>query len=291
MRNRDTLVLLPNRNTNRDFFQCDILDAAPKDDMSSMEHPIFSLSTKPDTNIRRYEHNGNILEVIPSVLGLATIWDKDILIYCISQIVEGLNRGRDDICRTIRVTAYDLLVSTNRSTGGKDYKRFQASLKRLAGTILVTNIETNGTRIKEGFALIDKWKIIEKSADNKQMVAVEITLSEWLYNAALGTEILTINRDYYRLRKGLERRLYELARKHCGKQPKWKISLNLLMKKTGSKTQLKIFRSKLKTIVNDNHLPDYRITYNKNTDFVTFYNRGESGHQAQIQDVIQGKLL
>ena len=291
MRNRDTLPLLPIYHTNKDYFQCDILDAAPKDDMSSMEHPIFSLSTKPDTNIRTYEHNGNTIEVIPSMLGLATIWDKDILIYCISQIVEGLNRDRNDISRTIRVTAYDLLVSTNRSTGGTDYKRFQASLKRLAGTMLVTNIETNGIRIKESFGLIDKWKIIEKTADNKQMVAVEITLSEWLYNSTLGTEVLTINRDYFRLRKGLERRLYELARKHCGKQSKWKISLRLLMKKTGSKTQLKIFRCKLKTIVSDNHLPDYKLTYNKNTDFVTFYNRGENGHQAQIQDVIQGKLL
>jgi len=288
MSNRDTLR---NRCFDRDFFQCDILDAAPKDDMSSMEHPIFSLSTKPDTKIRYYEHNGNTLEVIPSVLGLATIWDKDILIYCISQVVEGLNRGRTDINRTIRVTAYDLLVSTNKSTGGKDYKRFQASLKRLAGTILVTNIETNGIRVKEGFALIDKWKIIEKSSRNKQMVAVEITLSEWFYNAALGTEILTISKDYYRLRKGLERRLYELARKHCGKQARWKISLKLLLKKTGSRAQLKIFRSKLKTIVSNDHLPDYRITYNKKTDFVTFYNRAENGHQAQIQDVIQGKLL
>jgi plasmid replication initiation protein len=288
MYSRDTLR---NRCFDRDFFQCDILDAAPKDDMSSMEHPIFSLSTKPDTNIRYYEHNGNTLEVIPSVLGLATIWDKDILIYCISQVVEGLNRGRTDINRTIRVTAYDLLVSTNKSTGGKDYKRFQASLKRLAGTILVTNIETNGIRVKEGFALIDKWKIIEKSSRNKQMVAVEITLSEWLYNAALGTEILTMNKAYYRLRKALERRLYELARKHCGKQARWKISLKLLLKKTGSRAQLKIFRSKLKNIVSNDHLPDYRITYNKKTDFITFYNRAENGHQAQIQDVIQGKLL
>lgn len=290
MQDRDSL-LLPNRYPNLDFFQCDILDAAPKDDMGSMEHPIFSLSTKPDTNVRRYAHNGNTIEIIPSMLGLATIWDKDILIYCISQVVEGLNRRRVDINRTVRVTAYDLLVSINRSTGGKDYKRFLASLKRLAGTMLVTNIETNGIRIKEGFGLIDKWKIIEKSPDNKQMIAVEITLSEWLYNAALGTEILTINREYFRLRKALERRLYELARKHCGKQSKWKISLELLMKKSGSKTQLKIFRSKLKSIVKSNHLPDYRITYNSTADFVTFYNRGEKGHQAQIQDVIQGKLL
>lgn len=91
MLKRGTSPLLPDRYPNRDFFQCDILDATPKSDMVSMEHPIFSLSTKPDTTIRFYEHNGNTLEVVPSVLGLATIWDKDILLYCISQLVEGID--------------------------------------------------------------------------------------------------------------------------------------------------------------------------------------------------------
>jgi len=31
--------LLPDRYPNRDFFVADILDAMPKDDMASMEHP------------------------------------------------------------------------------------------------------------------------------------------------------------------------------------------------------------------------------------------------------------
>jgi len=35
--------LLPIWHPNQDFFICDILDAIPKDDMASMEHPIFSL--------------------------------------------------------------------------------------------------------------------------------------------------------------------------------------------------------------------------------------------------------
>ncbi len=30
-----------------------------------------------------------------------------------------------------------------------------------------------------------------------------------------------MHRDYFRLRKPLERRMYELARKHCGKQDEW----------------------------------------------------------------------
>ena len=48
--------LLPDRHPIQDFFICDVTDAIPKDDMGSMEHPIFSLATKPDVSIREYEH-------------------------------------------------------------------------------------------------------------------------------------------------------------------------------------------------------------------------------------------
>jgi hypothetical protein len=82
------VALLPQRHPNHDLFICDVLDAIPKDDMASMEHPIFSLSTKPDTRILRYEHRNTKVEIAPSVRGLATIHDKDILIYCISQLME-----------------------------------------------------------------------------------------------------------------------------------------------------------------------------------------------------------
>jgi hypothetical protein len=47
--------LLPIRH-QRDFFVCDIFDAAVKGDSASMEHPIFSLSKKPDMKTRRYEN-------------------------------------------------------------------------------------------------------------------------------------------------------------------------------------------------------------------------------------------
>src|SRR5215831_9924977 len=75
-------ALLPQRHPNHDSFICDVLDAIPKDDMASMEHPIFSLATKAYTRIRNV-----VVEIAPSVRGLATIHDKDILIYCISQLM------------------------------------------------------------------------------------------------------------------------------------------------------------------------------------------------------------
>ncbi|MCF6188900.1 MAG: replication initiator protein A [Cocleimonas sp.] len=282
-------LLLPERHPTRDFFTCDILDPSFKDDLASMEHPIFSLATKPDVSVRLYKHNGNELEVIPSILGVATIWDKDILIYCISQIVEGHNRGRTDISKTVRMTVYDYLRTTNKSTAGSIYERLPASLDRLAGTRVKTNIKTNGERIKEGFGLIDKWKVVEKSSSDEKMTAIEITLSDWLYNAAKGNDVLTLDRDYFRLRKGLERRIYELARKHCGNQKKWKIRLKLLHKKSGSKSTIKEFRRNIKEIISCNHLPGYRVYFINDRDLVVFYSR--NGNDELIKDVIQGALF
>ena len=45
--------LLPERHPTADFFVCDILEALPKDDMATMEHPVFSLATRPDLRILR----------------------------------------------------------------------------------------------------------------------------------------------------------------------------------------------------------------------------------------------
>ena len=123
-------ALLPDRYPTPDLFICDVLDAIPKDDMASMEHPIFSLATKPDRRVFRYEHNGNTVEIVPSVKGLATIHDKDILIYCISQLIAKMNQGEKP-SRTLHLTARDLLVWTNRQTDGDGYDRLRSAFERL----------------------------------------------------------------------------------------------------------------------------------------------------------------
>jgi len=279
--------LLPERYPNKDFFVADVLDAIPKDDMASMEHPIFSLAKQPDLNARHYEHNGNTLTVTPSVLGLATIWDKDLLIYCISQLVAGINRGRVPSQR-VRVTAHDLLVSVNREAGGVNYRRLSDAFRRLEGTRLMTSVVTGGERHTEGFGLIDGWHVVEKSEDDETMVAVDVKLSDWLYRAVLATEVLTISRDYFRLRGSLERRMYELARKHCGSQSSWKISTELLHKKSGAKSPLKAFRSQIKKIASTNVLPDYRMKFNAEKDQLTFYNRdGNKAAKAEFDDAMK----
>jgi len=266
--------LLPVRHPTRDFFLCDMFDYALKEDGASMEVPIFTLATKPDLTVWHWQSKDGdrSITVTPSVQGRATQFDKDVLIYIISQMTEALNRNRFDArSRIVRFTVYDYLVSTNKPTGGKEYQRLEMAMERLRGTSIKTNIKTGGERVKESFGLIERWKIVEKSPTDERMIAVEITLSEWLFNAVQAHEVLTINRDYFRLRKPLERRLYELARKHMGHQTNWKIGLNLLHEKTGSKSELKEFRRMIIEIIESDTLPDYRILLNKENDQVHFY--------------------
>ena len=119
--------LLPVRHPNRDFFVCDIFDSMPgfRDDRASMEHPIFSLSTKPDMRTLEYGHNGCTVKIIPSTMGLATIHDKDVLLYVVSYLHAAMQEDRD-ISQTVRLIAHDLLVSTNRPTVGVGYERLEA---------------------------------------------------------------------------------------------------------------------------------------------------------------------
>lgn len=262
--------LLPDRHPQVDFFLCDIFDAIPKDDLATMEHPVFSLSTRPDRRILSYEHNGTQIEVTPSVKGLATIHDKDILIFCVSQLMAALNAGRA-VSRTLTLRAHDLLVATNRETSGDAYRRLVESFDRLAGTRIKTNIVTGDEEITSGFGLIESWEIVRKTRGGR-MVSVAVTLSDWLYKAVLSKSVLTLSRDYFRLRKPLERRIYELARKHCGKQDHWRVSVETLLKKSGSASPRRVFRKMIRDMIAANHLPDYEMSEEEG-DIIRFTSR------------------
>lgn len=275
--------LRPLRHPQGDLFIADVLDAAPRDDMAGMEHPLFALKAG-DTAIRRYEHRGNVVEVAPSVRGLATIHDKDVLIYCISQLMAAKNAGCE-ISRTIRLTAYDLLVTTNRRTDGDAYHRLQVALDRLRGTSISTNIKTGGQRERSGFGLLNDYQIVEY--DNRERMAwLEVELSRWLYRAVEANEVLSISHDYFRIRKPLDRRIYELARKHTGHQKRWRVSLEVLYRKTGATDVLRNFRQAVRSLAESDQMPDYRLTYERNKDQVTIYPRGNRGAVAQVQDLL-----
>ena len=279
--------LLPDRHPNRDFFILDVSDAAPKDDMVSMEHPVFSLSVKPDMRELEYQHDGKRVVVVPSGRGLATIMDKDIMLYCISKLVHQMNAG-EAISPWVELTAHEAMVATNWRTNRESYQRFEDALVRLRGTTIMTDLPTGGEKEKRGFGLIEEFAITRRDEDGEEgvfgrMTKVRIKLSDWTFRAVQSMEVLTINPQYFRLRRPLERRIYELARKHVGDQGRpFKIGLDKLQKKVGSNSPEKKFKFFVKQIAEDGHLPDYVIEMDGTNVVFSTKKHGFSKRQAEM---------
>ena len=264
--------LLPDRHPTRDFFVADIFDSLPfKDDMASMSYPIFSLSKKRDLRNLEYQNGDVSITIKPNTDGLPTIFDKDVLLYCGSLLMNEINEGRIPP-KTLRISSHDLLVATNRRTSGEGYTLLKKALDRLRWVTIKTNIKTNKREITRAFGLIESYEIIESSRVKDRMVRLEVTLSDWFYNSILGKEVLTISRDYFRLGKPLERRLYEIARKHCGRNAEWSIKLDNLKARTGSTSSLPKFRFFINQQARFDHLPDYTLSLSED-DLVTFKRR------------------
>ena len=105
------------------------------------------------------------------------------------------------------------------------------------------------------------------------MAAVEVTLPNWLFRSVKAKNVLTLSPNYFRIRKPMDRRIYELARKHCGTQKSWQCSLNVLHEKSGSTAPLRNFRVAVKVLADSNELPDYSVAFDADADFVIFHRR------------------
>ncbi|OYQ85879.1 RepB family plasmid replication initiator protein [Wohlfahrtiimonas chitiniclastica] len=263
--------LNPIKHPQQDFFIADIFDAISLQlDMASMEYPLFALKAG-DNKERFFEQKGMSVRVAPNhSYGMATIHDKDIWIYCISKLMQAVREG-EEISRTVHFTIYDYLKTTNRATGGSQYEATKNSLDRLRSTTITTDIETNNKRESRGFGLIDSWRIVEEK--DGRMIRVSVTLPDWLYRSIESKTVLTISHDYFRLRKPLDRRIYELARKHCGNNQSWKFDLNTLLERSGSTAGMKEFRKAIKSLAESNQLPDYSVEFDGKKNQVTFVRR------------------
>ena len=173
--------------------------------------------------------------------------------------------------------------------GGSAYIRAEEALERLRSTSIKTNIVTSEERQWLIFGLVESAKTVRRDSEGV-LQDVQVTLSDWVFNAIQAKEVLTISKDYFRLRKPLERRMYEIARKHCGKSAEWKIGLEKLRLKCGSQSTAKEFKRLVGSIVADNaehdHFPDYVPSLEG--EMVLF--RGRGTVPQTIEEVYKGRV-
>ncbi|NHO33512.1 replication initiator protein A [Acetobacter fallax] len=245
-----------------DLFVDSLVGAPLKDDRALMEFPFFSIQKQPRMEPLIYDDGRTQITIEPGPKGLATIWDKDVLLYVVSLINERIERGMD-VDHTVRFAAHDLLRVTGRGTGKRSYELLLDALFRLRSTNIMTSIESADERDRRGFGWIETWRVVERktSTGRKIMAAIEITLNDWMFRALVKERrVLTINPTYFDLESGLGRRLYEIGRKHLGNQDIWRISLEKLAKKIGTSRELRFFKRDLLKIIQNDVIPDYTLS-------------------------------
>jgi plasmid replication initiation protein len=108
------------QRTQVDLFLDSLVNAPLKDDRALMEFPFFSLEKRPRMEPLVYDDGKVQIRISPGEKGIATIWDKDLLIYIASLINDKIERGAD-VSRTVAFTAHDFLLLAQRGTSNASY--------------------------------------------------------------------------------------------------------------------------------------------------------------------------
>ena len=139
-------------------------------DLLAEDHHHVCQLIDDDDDIRQW------IEFRPSIKGLPTIYDKDLIIYAISQLIAGMKEGRA-ASKRVMIDPYAFLVFTQRGVGGRDYDALCDSLDRIDGTRFRTNILFDGTRTDEWMGIIDGAKMQTDERTGK-IKSLELKLSD-----------------------------------------------------------------------------------------------------------------
>ncbi len=230
-----------------------------RDQRDLMERPFFSLSKSRRVTPILYKAGGIELEVhaVPEH-GMASIWDADILIWAGSQLVAAAEAGLTT-SRFLRFTPYQLLTSVGRGTGKQQYDLLKRALARLQSTSVRTTIRNGPHWRRHQFSWVNEWEECLLATGRSE--GLELVLPDWFYRGVLDRSlVLSIDPDYFKLRGGIERWLYRVARKHAGRQPRgWAFQFRHLHVKSGSLARYSDFALDLRRIVYRQPLPGYAL--------------------------------
>jgi hypothetical protein len=246
-----------------ELFVLETLDFSLKDEIEGMTLPIFAIDRKAqtDTAYTWIKHDGKVKMRVDTPAGRPTQHDKDLVIFVVSALMNEYN-AKGAIPDVIELHTRQYLIGTERKDGGTQYKQFEQTLNRIYYmTVVVETDRDDGTReISKELAYFKKTEVVTRTSTGEVM-SVRLHISDWLKQQLSNKNVLTMNRDYFFLTGPLERRIYEIARKHCGRQGIWRVSLPVLHNLTGSATTLKDFKQKVKKLAETDVVPDYRLAF------------------------------
>lgn len=225
------------------------------------EFPFFALKKTKQVEPMIFSADGVTIELSAGRYGIATIYDKEILLYVASIITDLLDRGGTP-GRTIRFTAHDLFRITGTNVGARSYTYLIDALRRLRGTVVETNIATGGEETETNFSWLDQFKVAyAKDAKGERRVKfIEVTVCDWFFRAVQrDRRLAAYDLGYFSL-SPIERRLYELAMFNCHGGTTFRLELTDVAERMGCGTgRLRATRAEITRISEQDTLPEYSI--------------------------------
>lgn len=228
------------------------------------EFPFFALTKRAQMETLTFESEAARIEINPSKTGVATIYDKEILLYIASLMVGRLENG-ETVDRTLSFTANDLFRMTGTNRSARSYSSLKASLSRLQGTQIITNIETGGEGSDSAFSWLLKADIKYTKLPNgeRQVKHVEVMLCDWLHRAILTDRRIAAYHDGFFKLGPIERRLYELAKFNCIDGVRFEADAVDLAGRVGCSLEprsIENFKRTLRGVAREQSLPEYSLS-------------------------------
>jgi len=245
---------------HRDLFTLDSpLHGEIRGERSLMAFPFFALSKNAWMKPLTYDHATVSIEVRPSASGVATIYDKEIVLYIASLMAAKLEAG-EHVEQDFIFTAHDLFSVTGSNHSARSYGRLSEALERLQGTQIKTNIEAGGEGEEGFFSWLSEAKLhySKTKSGERRLKAVKVRLCDWLFRAILlDRHVLDYAAAYFQLGP-IERRIYEVARSTC-EEGGLDLDLATFRLQIGYQNPLSNFKAALKQIVATDGIPDYHL--------------------------------
>ena len=226
---------------------------------SLMAFPFFALSKNAWMKPLSYQTDTVTIEVRPSARGVATIYDKEIVLYIASLMAAKLEAG-EEVMQDFVFTAHDLFSVTGSNHSARSYARLSEALERLQGTQIKTNIEAGGEGEEGFFSWLSEARLhyTKTRNDERRLKAVRVRLCDWLFRAILlDRHVLDYAMAYFQLGP-IERRIYEVARSTC-EGDRLDIDLATFRLQIGYQNPLSNFRAALRQIAVADTIPDFSL--------------------------------
>jgi plasmid replication initiation protein len=251
-----------------------------------MLYPFSDLSRNAERKRLSFiDHNVKIEVRAMEGQGIATIYDRDLIIYAASIIVEKIERGEVPL-RELIFTANDFFRVASRDTSKNSYELLEGVVERLKSTTIKTNIETGGQGVTGWFNWLSEGTQlvydIDPETGKRTLRAVRIVLCEWLFRAILrDRRMLAVPHCYFDLCP-IDRRLWDLCRVNCQEGEMWRPTMQELHRSVGSDTTIADFKKSVVAAAERNALPSFSIHLTDERAHVGERRRGRPSVATQI---------